>query len=1140
MKRLEKIILVNYFVCDAQEIDVHGHTAFLGSNAAGKSAMLDAVQIVMMGANRHYLQFNVRTDEKNRKRSVRNYCLGVFKAGSGDDGIRRRKRDDAHTYITLIFRDDLTGEPVSAGVAITARSDDPDHHVRGLYVVSGLALDLDQHTVKGDGQMFPRQWKDFETNLKRARAQNEIGISLEINQSAERHVRALLHAIQPSGVSINPQDYMKSFKKTLHLSTVNDVSDFVRDFLIEYQEIKKEQAMEQIRQFRRLNQSIEEVKEKISALQKMEQSYRAIERTYQRATSYAALATTYEVEAACDKNVALTEEIESLEQRVESLESEQARVIDALSVANRALRDAEIAASNSPDARDLDNKRALLKQTEETLNQALARLHRQLLTIAKDLNRAVPLLGDRKDRESIKVLQEKLDAAVREPVENTTLRGLETLIEKACRVADDYLPSLIAHRRNAEQTLTDAENQFEEIKGSIENVRRGGVALTGGPARAVQALSERGIEARPVCEFVRVTDPAWHAAIESYLGRSRFALLVPPGQEDEAVRIIRSPQNRIAGAKIIQPQHFTGQLDGIPHDVLVASLIAGDDKVAVAFVRRQLGKLRKVSTEAELREHRQALTADGMLSKSGGTEVLELRRDLVLGRIAEEADLRVLREKLSEAAAAKSDAEQNLERLDHLVSGMRSTAGMESGQRQTLIEDVRTPLDKISELRQLIDSLNNPELESLKEQIDQKRDICTDLSRKKDDIHAELNRKKANIDDRRGNLVDVEANEHDARAREKALRKHIDYSAELVDTLRQELDEGKDGQELDYSIRIAMARDRADQQRNRLGNVESSAREQFWSYLNRYAVHVIDEYDDWRKAKKWIVATKAQLVDSELHEYEEQAQVAIKVAEESFRRDVALKQREGILSMKRAISSYNRMLKNCPPFTNDETYSFEYAVKPAYKDLHKFVMDIASADGTGSLFDEEGQVSEQIIKLLEESGQGNTDNPLDDFRMFFNFDLAISQHGKQYCWLSERNGAGSNGEHLTPFYVIAATALAHAYRIDPSRENDGAALMLMDEAFANMDAQNSLAAAKFIENLGLQMLMAAPSSEGAKFASFANAVYELDRFDADLHFTVKRWTEEGHMLMESDMPLRHPELIQQRAEEINAHDEDRS
>src|SRR3546814_13990367 len=92
MKKLEKLILVQYFVCEAEEILINGHTAFLGPNGTGKSALLDAIQIAMLGADMNQVRFNVRSTVKD-ERSLRDYCLGAYRPPQdGDRATRSEER----------------------------------------------------------------------------------------------------------------------------------------------------------------------------------------------------------------------------------------------------------------------------------------------------------------------------------------------------------------------------------------------------------------------------------------------------------------------------------------------------------------------------------------------------------------------------------------------------------------------------------------------------------------------------------------------------------------------------------------------------------------------------------------------------------------------------------------------------------------------------------------------------------------------------------------------------------------------------------------------------------------------------------------------------------------------------------------
>src|SRR3546814_17741204 len=80
-------------------------------------------------------------------------------------------------------------------------------------------------------------------------------------------------------------------------------------------------------------------------------------------------------------------------------------------------------------------------------------------------------------------------------------------------------------------------------------------------------------------------------------------------------------------------------------------------------------------------------------------------------------------------------------------------------------------------------------------------------------------------------------------------------------------------------------------------------------------------------------------------------------------------------------------------------------------------------------------------------------NPLEDFRLMFDYDLEISVDGVPTSSLSKRMGLGSNGEHLCPFHVTAAVELKPAYRLEPENRAGGLGRDTQDGAFSGIDAR---------------------------------------------------------------------------------------
>ena len=100
MKQLEALGMVQYFLYEREDLQLGRNTAFLGPNGTGKTALLDAFQIVLLAADSNKTHFNASGEGKKRARTLREYCLGVY--GQSD---AERCRTSANTYIDLVFRD---------------------------------------------------------------------------------------------------------------------------------------------------------------------------------------------------------------------------------------------------------------------------------------------------------------------------------------------------------------------------------------------------------------------------------------------------------------------------------------------------------------------------------------------------------------------------------------------------------------------------------------------------------------------------------------------------------------------------------------------------------------------------------------------------------------------------------------------------------------------------------------------------------------------------------------------------------------------------------------------------------------------------------------------------------------------------
>jgi hypothetical protein len=76
-----------------------------------------------------------------------------------------------------------------------------------------------------------------------------------------------------------------------------------------------------------------------------------------------------------------------------------------------------------------------------------------------------------------------------------------------------------------------------------------------------------------------------------------------------------------------------------------------------------------------------------------------------------------------------------------------------------------------------------------------------------------------------------------------------------------------------------------------------------------------------------------------------------------------------------------------------------------------------------------------------------------------------------------------------------------------------------------MDTTNAVATARFLQSIGLQLIMAGPELERTKLAPITQTIYDLDREGLDLLMERTKFKAAANALMVSDMPGENPEVL---------------
>jgi chromosome segregation protein len=1134
MKRLKQVHVVQFSFWDYETFLIEDQcTAIIGANGAGKTTLIDSIQIGLVGASASHLHFNAQSVQKD-ERLLRDYALGAMRSGEGASPgkIIARKREEALSYITLVFEGEGESDVVSAGVCIHSLASEREHRIVGLYVLPGVRLELEDHleSLGGEGRA-PIDWSQFE-NLVQLKSRT-AGIRPTISTRPEVYQAELLHNIQDPARPISRAQFLRSLKHSINLKHVESVNDFLRKYLVESTAIEKQGTLAHIRLMRSLAKSIDDVKLEIAQLQTIERGFEQLKKWFRQKANAIAVRLDLQAEAADQSIVDIGAAIEDLDERirVDTRELESAKeCADA--------KDKEIAELIRIEAIDPELVRAMQADKLNALTkQNFESSKRSVVKVETKLRHALQGATAELERQRHSVADD-----ARTLLANVEAKAATGLIASPTLVAE-IIARLKEHKVLIHQYWDVARNAAEDAKTAFDNANaraaaaRNGVQYDpkGNVGTAIGLFHTAGIQCTTVASLVEMTDVDWQGAVEAFLGRNREALVVEPGREREAVRLLRTAAAPLYGVTVVQPKHLENDLERRYDAFSVANLICGNHPVAVAYLRRMLGSLRQVNSERELEEYPRALTSDGMLSANGGTTRLERLKPgawLIGVRISAD-ELRKLDDEVGAASEAMTKANDIRNKLRAIVEDI--DAALAAGMLDEYKEAVELMNSSFLSMSTALDNSASKKMKEMAQRLEAARaargTALSDVER----LSAAIAGNKEKRADKKRALESAKLQLIELAKRTEEARADLEYDAELsvsfYDECQKLAAQGSGAEGLQYLSNLEQQAER------KIASLEPQARADFIRYVNDKTISLRDEMNDWRLSLQWTSAQRNRLVNSTLTDYEEQAARARQAAERAFQADIKFKMREAIRRVQQEIRDLNSILDTCPEFTGGERYSFVADTAAEHKQIFELITsDLDSGQLSISDGEESSPAQATIVKLLEacETGAMKGCNPLEDYRLLFNFDLKISVNGTEVDRLSKRMGVASNGEHRVPFYVIAGASLAAAYRIKTGGKHRGAGVMLIDEAFYGMDAQNSFVTAEFLKSLGLQLVLAGPDTDVGKLIPVLDSYYDIFRpgNGPHAHFEHIVIKAPAKRLLQSDIPEMHPQLIEQKIIEL--------
>lgn len=1124
--KLTRISLVNWFLYNPTDIDIVGNTAIIGINGTGKSTILDAIQAVLFGGDMNKIRLNAKASSKSQnkrgklKRSLKSYCLGAYY--TADDGKEPKSlRQDAESYLALTFKSDKDDKLVNLFVAMEARFDEPKVNVRVLGLARGnRALSCEDFIVRKDENTFEPIRIDGIYDALHLK-----DFTFKYCQNPKEYVSEMAILLGPdsaTGESITPEVLSSTLSKSLSIGEIDGVSNFVKRFILEAQPLNVESVINARNQYQQILQQIREDEKRLDELRPI---VKKMNRALKLKRDSVSLYWLYFEEKIAEMDLLLETLQEKREQNVQNylgnrqrsktLNDEALKLNDEIQKLNAMIsnddRMKEFADLNR-EVKDAESQKSSLVASRQSLFDAISSFTSQDFAglIASDVDMAdLSVLPDLlTDPEKINV--SKVDKH---------LANFSDTVSSVKDVSSKKWPRLGTQAE-------DLGQQMQSLYDQIQAAKTGQVTLMRKTQLVMAELAQHNIKAIPLCQVATVTEPRWQKAIEAVLGGKTEALIVDPKDEVAAYRVYRQMRQQLGAdiynVNIVRTGKAKDWLNRFKPGS-AAEVVESDNELALAYLHHQLGGFILVDSEQALTQYPRAMTDDGMVSTAASTTrnklptTLKMIADQSLNIPEWEAEfnsLKTNRETLESNVLKLRRIYESAVRIEAFLEGFDTLSFTE------LKEQIKAAQKIIDDKTMQRDAIDLTSLDSKQKQLEEKQEL-----------HSEKLKEITTIATRRGKLLSKGKN--DKLQYIDVLKKQMPALNTIQNQLIQAPDfDRQHTDNLSQTVEFEKAEDiqkQAQQAAAQSGNTFEGGRAQLFAYLNNIDFFIEQgediSLDNLDRVARLLNNQLEHIEKESLAHHRKTAERAEREMNDAYRSDMINKLKAAFDEMFEQFRVINHSLRKSQ--FHGSTYAFRAYEKREFSDLINYIKNASEedADSIGDMFDNTPEAIKQAIDRLI-SGEAEGVSMIEDYREYFEYDVEITKNETgEKTKLSALGDFGSGGENQAPFYVTLASALSSAWRT-LKRPGESAGLTLLDEAFNNLSEDNLISAKDYMNDVGLQIIVAAPSDREPTFRTMVDTFVYISREGQAVDITVDYITEKGREILMKNNPNLNPDMVE--------------
>ena len=1076
MKIFKKLLILKWHYIEHICVDLGSVNFLTGKNGSGKSTIIDAMQVVLLGSTNGAF-FNKAANDRSQ-RTLLSYAKGEL-SDDEDAGYKYLRNDDFTSLIALEVYDDLKKKSFTIGIQIDVASDNSS--TNRFFILD--AIIPGNHFVHNGLVMNISELKAFAIKEK---------FKLEQFTSNRKYQETLRGRLG----NINKK-YFSLFRKAVPFSPITDIKGFITEFICDTEKkVNIEDMRNNIRYYENMRLEAEDVEKRVFALEKISVAYTELQRLTDLIYLQGYIVDEAKKRQSDEEVKRIEEAIEAGRVNLENLKQNLATTTSshiALEKEVDSIKDALIAS-------DVYKQEKTIKQEIEKLDEKIKRItedkERVLYNIrhvAENWHYIASETAVENHQNNMTVILDEVSKIIEfilsedlKAISTETLSNIDELME-----ADHQVYDLMKYELSSKiNTMIEEKSR---IRDDIVELERGKKVIPKEVAALRQLLIEElshvhgyEIDVHMICDRIEVSDPRWHNAVEGYLHLQKFNLYVEPIYFQEALNIYDKYKHsrQLYDVGLVDMEKIISRIN----DVLPSSLaevVSSEDEYATAYMNFLLGKVIRVEKLEELRNFPIAITPSCMLYKSYVARQLHPRRYEVpfIGKMAVLHQLeqkRIKLKALEDELVVNREVEGQLGRLSSLKPFGEYSVSDFSRNKGSILQLPSMKKQREVWERKLsdLDKSNIIELTFKLEEVEKAVRLKSD----------EITTYKASIMSGETTINTLKYEQLPSsvgRQKEKSRVIEETYDLNWIMTIGLRRFENE-LERLKYLNKVV---DNFNNSRNAHVTLKDSQKEVLISFRSDYIREFQGTFDIQSSTNREFDELLLRLKETDLPAYKDKIDEAIKMAQREFRDDFLSKLKFNIDTVKEQIEELNAALKHMS-FGQDD-YMFKVTPNGYYRQYYDMIMDPNLLDGFNMFsfdFQEKYKdVIDELFKKIVDVGEGaiSADERAEiernitkytDYRTYLDFDLVVTDGRGNKSHLSKMISKKSGGETQTPFYISVLASFFRVYRMN-HKSKDTSRLVIFDEAFSKMDHERIEVCIRLLTELGFQALISAPSEK---------------------------------------------------------------